>query len=147
MSATDFTTSITVDKPAITVFNAIIDPRGWWGKTIEGKTDELGAEWSYRFKDLHYSLHKTVKLIPGRKVVWHVVDGQLSFVDDKQEWTGTDIVFDITERNNRTVLQFTHRGLVPTGECYDICSDAWSGLIKGSLRNLIETGVGLPDSV
>ena len=147
MSEPDYTTTITVDKSPEQAFEAINNPRAWWGHDIEGRTDRLGEEWSYRYKTLHYSRQKTVELIPGRKVAWHVVEGELSFVADKQEWTGTDIVFDISEADGKTQVKFTHRGLVPTGECYDICSDAWSGLIKGSLRNLIETGSGLPDSV
>jgi hypothetical protein len=35
---------------------------------------------------------------------------------------------------------FTHVGLKPAGECYDTCSDAWTSLIQGSLKQLIETG-------
>jgi hypothetical protein len=35
--------------------------------------------------------------------------------------------------------------LVPKNECYDVCSDAWSSYIKGSLRSLITTGKGQPN--
>jgi hypothetical protein len=37
---------------------------------------------------------------------------------------------------------FTHEGLVQDVECYDACTDAWSGYILGSLRNLIMTKKG-----
>jgi len=147
MSGQDYTTTIAVDKSPMVAFHAINNPRSWWGTEIEGRTDQLGEEWSYRYKAFHYSRQKTVELSPGRKVVWHVVDGELSFVEDKQEWKGTDIIFEISEHDGKTQIEFTHRGLVPTGECYDTCSDAWSGLIKGSLRKLIETGSGAPDSM
>jgi hypothetical protein len=145
-SSADHSTRITVNRTPAEAFAAILDPRAWWGKDIEGNTGVLGEDWTYRYKDIHYSKHQTVELAPGRKVVWHVVDGTLNFVRDKSEWTGTDLVFDIAEKDGRTEVRFTHRGLVPTVECFDICSDTWGGLITGSLRNLIETGVGNPDN-
>ena len=37
-------------------------------------------------------------------------------------------------------MVFTHVGLAPQVECYDTCSDAWTSLIQGSLKQLIETG-------
>ena len=30
-------------------------------------------------------------------------------------------------------------------ECFEACSDAWGGYIKGSLRSLIATGKGQPN--
>jgi hypothetical protein len=147
MPEQDYTTTITVDKSPQAAFEAITNPRAWWGREIEGRTDQLGEEWSYRYQTIHYSLQKTLELDPGRRVVWYVVDGELSFVADKHEWKGTEIVFEISEHAGKTRIQFTHRGLRPTGECYETCSGAWSGLIRGSLRKLIETGVGAPDNL
>jgi len=37
-------------------------------------------------------------------------------------------------------------GLVPEYECYDICQNAWTNYIQNSLRNLIVTGKGQPNS-
>jgi hypothetical protein len=55
------------------------------------------------------------------------------------------MVFEIAEKKNQTQVRFTHLGLVPAYECYDICFDAWSGYIGKSLRNLIATGKGQPN--
>jgi hypothetical protein len=88
-----------------------------------------------------------VELVPGKKVAWHVVDANLSFLRDKTEWTGTTIVFEISPRGDQTEIRFTHVGMAPEVECFDICSNAWGGLIRGSLRSFIEEGVGDPDSV
>ena len=82
----DFSTVILVDQTPKAAFDAINNPRAWWGQDIDGNTDVIGEEWSYRYKDMHYSMHRTVELVPGRKVVWHVVDGTLNFVHDKSEW-------------------------------------------------------------
>jgi hypothetical protein len=84
------------------------------------------------------------EFIPGRRVVWHVSDSYIAFVKDKTEWDDTEVVFDVTEKDGRTEVRFTHVGLVPAYECFDICSDAWGSYITGSLRSLITTGQGDP---
>ena len=58
----------------------------------------------------------------------------------------TIIIFEITEKNNKTQIGFTHLGLVPDYECFDACSNAWSHYIGESLLNLITTGKGQPNS-
>ena len=135
-----YTTSFVVDQSPEAVFAAINNVRAWWTGDITGTTDRLGAEFTYRYADIHRSTQKITELMPGRKVVWLVTDGYLSFVADKTEWTGTTIVFDIAEKAGKTELRFTHVGLLPAGECYDSCSNAWGSLINGSLKSLITTG-------
>ena len=80
-----------------------------------------------------------------RRVAWHVVDAYLDFVEDKSEWTGTDITFDITPARGGSEVRFTHVGLAPGVECFDSCSNAWGFYITGSLRNLIAGGQGEPN--
>jgi hypothetical protein len=74
-----------------------------------------------------------------------VLDGYLNFTQDKTEWTGTDITFDISAKDAGTEVRFTHAGLVPQHECFDSCSSAWSFYISTSLRNLITSGAGQPN--
>ena len=137
MNSQNFTTSFTVDQTPEEAFAAINNVRGWWTGDIEGGTDKLGDEFTYRYQDIHYSKQKLTELVPGRKVAWTVLDSRLNFVEDKSEWNGTNIVFEIARRGDQTEVRFTHRGLVPEGECYDACSSAWGSYINGSLRGLI----------
>jgi hypothetical protein len=142
MNDHNFSTTILVDQTPEEAFAAINNVRGWWSGVIEGSTDELGGEFTYRYKDLHYSKQKITELIPGKKVTWLVSDATLNFVEDKSEWNGTTIVFEIAKKGNKTEVNFTHVGLVPDDECYGACSSAWGSLIQGSLRSLIATGTG-----
>jgi hypothetical protein len=146
MTTANFTTSIIVDKPANEVFNAINNVRGWWSEEIEGSTDKLNEEWAYHYQDVHRTKMKTVELIPDQTVVWLVMDNYFNFTKDKDEWKGNKIVFDITEKDNKTHLQFTQIGLVPEYECYDICENAWNTYIQKSLYSLIMAGTGQPNS-
>jgi hypothetical protein len=141
----DYTIAFSVDQTPEEAFDAINNVRGWWSGEIDGDTDRLGAEFTYRYKDVHRSTQKITEFVPGKKVVWHVVDGYLDFVKDKSEWKGTDIVFDIAGKDGKTEVRFTHVGLVPAEECYGECSNAWGFYINSSLRSLITTGKGVPN--
>src|SRR5260370_1715419 len=112
MKNQNFTTTISVDRSPEDVFAAINNVRGWWSGEIEGDTDKLGAEFTYRYKDVHRTRQKVTEFIPDKRVVWHVLDSDLNFVKDKSEWSGTDIVFDISESAGKTEVRFTHVGLV-----------------------------------
>jgi len=146
MKKQNFTTTLTVGQTPEEAFAAINNVRGWWSGEIEGGTDKLGAEFTYRYKDVHRSKEKITEFIPGKKVVWHVLESHLSFVEDHSEWNDTDIIFDISEKEGKTEVCFTHLGLVPQYECYGSCSNAWGTLINGNLRKLITTGKGQPDA-
>ena len=140
----NYTTTFTVDKTPKEVFAAINNVRGWWtGEPgIEGNTEKLGDEFTYRYTPHHYSKQKITEFIPGKKIVWLVVDCSINFVKDKSEWKGTKITFEIAKKGDKTEVRFTHVGLVPDIECYGACSNAWGSYIKSSLRNLISKGKG-----
>ena len=143
MKNENFTTTFSVDQTPKEAFNAINNVRGWWSEEIEGSTDKVG-EFRYHYQDVHRCTIKITELVPGERVVWHVVDNYFKFVKDKSEWKDTDIVFDIAKKGDKTEVRFTHVGLGPAYECYAVCSDAWGTYINGSLRNLITKGKGQP---
>ncbi len=84
MKKQNFTTSFTVDQTPQQAFDAINNVRGWWAGKFEGRTDTLGAEFTYHYKDMHYSKQKITELVPGRKVVWLVVDSALNFIKEQE---------------------------------------------------------------
>ncbi len=146
MSDQNYTTAFLVDQTPEEAFAAINNVRGWWSGEIEGDTDKLGAEFTYRVPDVHYCKMKITKFIPGKKVVWHVLNSDISYTEVKNEWDDTKITFEISKKGSKTEVRFTHVGLVPAYECYSDCSNAWGALINGSLRKLITTGKDQPNA-
>ncbi|WP_347049671.1 SRPBCC family protein [Flavobacterium olei] len=146
MSVQDFTTTIVLDQSPETVFKAIQNVRGWWSEEIEGKTAELNDEFNYHYEDIHRCKIKLTEVIPNEKMVWLIQENYFSFTQDDTEWTNTKAVFEISTENNKTKLVFTHQGLVPDYECYEVCKSGWTNYIQNSLQKLITTGKGEPNS-
>jgi uncharacterized protein YndB with AHSA1/START domain len=144
MSNISYATRFTVDATPQAVFDAVTNPKGWWAKDIEGDTAAKGDEFVQTYGDMHRCRIRVTEAVPGEKVSWYVLENYFSFTEDKTEWTGTTITFDIKENDDGTEVAFTHEGLVTGYECYDVCSNAWGSHINGSLRDLIVTGKGDP---
>lgn len=140
-----FTMSITVDQSPHSVFEAVTNVRGWWSETITGDTAQLNDEFEFEVKDVHYSKQRLIEVIPDQRVVWLVTEADMTFIEDRDEWKGTKVIFDITNDGSKTKLTFTHEGLVPAIACYKACMPAWTQYIEHSLKQLIETGVGDPN--
>ncbi|WP_114907142.1 SRPBCC family protein [Ornithinimicrobium murale] len=144
MNTNDLTITFSVDQTPEQAFAAINDVASWWSGGVEGSTTAVGDEYSYRVPDLHYSAFRVTEFEPPRRVAWLVTDSYLGFTKDPEEWTGTTVLFDVAEVGGRTQVTFTHEGITPEVECYDVCSTAWSDYITQSLRARIESGSGLP---
>src|SRR3546814_14696463 len=113
MENQDFKTTLVVDATPREVFNAVNNVRGWWSENIEGSTDKATDEFQYHYQDVHRSKIKITELTPDKKVVWHVLVNHFKFIEDKNEWKGTNVIFDISEQEGKTQLEFTNRRLVP----------------------------------
>lgn len=141
MKKENFTYSFTSSKTPGEIFELLLDIEQWWSglyeETIKGKSHKLNDEFSFEAGNgIHYSKQKLVELIPGKRIVWQVTDSKLNFLTDPGEWANTKICFDISGEGNKTMVTFTHDGLVPRIECYDQCSDAWTGYLDNLMKKL-----------
>jgi len=145
MANQDFSTQFTVSQTPKQVFDAINNVRGWWSEEIEGGTQNLNDVFTYHYRDVHRCKMRLIEVVPEKKVVWLVLDNYFKFTQDKDEWKGNTIEFEITAKDGQTQVRFTQHGLVPAYECYDVCNNAWTGYVGSSLRDLIMTGKGKPN--
>ncbi len=147
MKDKNYNTTYLVSQSPKKIFNAIINVREWWSglysEEIEGSSDKLNDEFTFRAGGgLHYSKQKLVEIIPNKKIVWLVTESELSFIGKKDEWTGTKLCFEFSEKGDNTEVRFTHVGLVPQIECYDNCSVAWSDYLEKFLAPLASNAKG-----
>jgi hypothetical protein len=145
MNTADFTTSILVSQTPQEAFNAINNVRGWWSEEIEGNTDKLNEVFNYHFEDVHRCQLKITEMVPNERVVWHVLNNYFKFTKDEKEWTGTNMIFEISKQGDKTHIRVTHQGLTPEYECFDICQNSWTMYVQESMYNLITTGKGKPN--
>lgn len=145
MKNNNFTLTLTTEKNPKDVFKAITNVRGWWSgyydEEFAGPTEKLGDEFTFHAgPGLHYTKQKLVEVIPNKKLVWLVTESELTFVNEKHEWTGTKLIFDIAEKDGKTELIFTHEGLTPEFECYEACAPSWTEYLRNKLLPLINSG-------
>ena len=144
MAVSDFTYTLLTDQTPQKVFQAINNVRAWWSgyysEEIRGGTEKLNDEFSFRAAaGAHYCTLKLVEVIPNKKVVWLVTESELSFLEQKDEWTDTKVIFEISKKGGKTQLVFTHVGLTPEVECYESCAPAWTQYLQNRLLSLINT--------
>ena len=144
MQEQDYSISINVDASAAEAFKAINSVTKWWTENLEGSSQKLNDEFTVRFGEVHVSTQKIIEFVPDKKVVWLVSYSNLNFIKDNNEWTGTKVIFEVSQEDKKTTVKFTHLGLAPRKECFDACSGAWNQYIEGSLLSLINTGKGQP---
>jgi hypothetical protein len=141
MEKKDYTAALEVAQSPITVFNAINEVTKWWSIDFEGNSTKRNEEFIVNHPGQHYSKQKLVEFIPGKKIVWLVTDSQLCWLKgDPREWTNTKMIFDISSKDDKTVLHFTHQGLVPGKECYAMCARGWDIVVKEWLFHFIKVG-------
>ena len=145
MNHKDYQTSIIVNVTAKEAQGAINKVSEWWTKEaagvkteFEGQSTKLNDEFVLRHGENHYSKQKLIEVIPDKKVVWFVTDSKLNWIEkDRYEWTGTKMIFELNYQGGKTVLKFTHQGLVPEKECYEHSVQFWDMVIKEWLFNFI----------
>jgi hypothetical protein len=150
MKQQDYQCSITADVTAAEAFESISHVSAWWAKKLEGHSESLHDIFTVRFGDTYVTFEIT-EFVPEKKVVWHVTDCYLPFVEDKNEWTGTSIIWEISAvadstsaAGDSTRVSMTHSGLVPEVECFEQCQKGWNRYIKESLFKYLTERVGLP---
>jgi len=137
----NYTATIEVEKSPQVVFDCLKEVPKWWSRDFKGNSTKLNDEFVISHPGRHYSKQKLTDVIPGKRLVWFVTDSELSWIEnDKHEWTNTKMIFVITHHGGKTVVNFTHEGLVPEKECYAMCQQGWDMVIKDRLFHFITDG-------
>jgi Activator of Hsp90 ATPase homolog 1-like protein len=145
MTKQDYRNSITAPVSATEAYDKIARVSEWWGKDFEGSTRYVGDKYTIRFGETWVEF-KITEAVPDKKLVWHVVDSCLPWLNDKTEWNDTSVIFELSSDNGHTTVTMTHEGLAPEVECYSNCQKGWNFYIGESLYAFLTTGSGKPNS-
>ena len=139
----DYRCEITAPVAAKKAFETIGRVSEWWATNFEGRAQRLNDEFTVRWGETFVTFRVT-EFVPNAMVAWTVTDCYLGWLKDKTEWTGTKAVWQLSEKDHATTIQFAHMGLVPAVECYGMCVKGWDQYVKGSLLQLLTGHTGQP---
>jgi hypothetical protein len=147
MKKKDFQYSFTAPVSPGEALECINDVQAWWAKQFEGSSSKLHDVFIVRFggPDDTFVRFEITELIPGKKVVWYVTDCYLHWINDKHEWTGTEISWEVEPNGKGATIRMTHHGLTPEAECFSDCQAGWTHHIRDSLYKYMTEQVGLPE--
>jgi len=110
----------------------------WWTENVSGSS-KVGDTITFAFKtksgDLLGEMQMKVdQLSQGERVQWTCLSGPA-------EWIGTQIVFNLSQQKEYTIVNFAHANWKEVVEFTGHCSTKWAVFLM-SLRELVETGKG-----
>lgn len=147
MPQQDYSLSLSAPVSASEAYDKIARVSEWWSKKFEGSARNLGDVFTVRFGEMPdetFVDFKIIDAVPGCKVVWHVTNSYLPWLNDKSEWNDTSVIFEIAARQSETTVTMTHEGLTPEVECFETCERGWNHYFGQSLKQFLNDGQGMP---
>ena len=131
-----YQTSIEIDCPGAKVFYAISrDINAWWGKQDQA-INEVGITFTVSWGVPWYKF-EVEEFIPNEGMIWKCIDANqvIEGLDNVQkEWVGTRVIWRLEQiAPSKTLLRFTHEGIVPEFICFDFCTKTWEHFLHRSL--------------
>lgn len=132
-----------IKAPVSKVYEALSTVEGiasWWTKNTTGFS-KPGEKVNVRFlepdgKEKGSMDFEVIELVPKSKVQWRFTAGPA-------EWIGTDVIFDLSQDGDYTIVLFNHKNWRELVEFTYHCSMKWA-IFMLSLKELLETGEGRP---
>lgn len=146
MAATNYKNSMTVPASPAAVFSALTTGIAvWWSEDYNGAAAKVGDEFTVRFTGRNTISMRITELVPNKKITWLCTDFYIDVpveLEDKKEWIGTKVIWEISKEGDSTKLDMVHEGLTPVFECWQFCEGGWNRYV-GSLKNVLEGGIGV----
>jgi len=120
------------------IYEAITTKPGvanWWTVQTEigSKVGDINI---FDFGNSYHNEMKIVDLQPDKRVWWKCLVGD-------KEWIGTNLVFELEEKNDETILRFEHNNWKEETDFFASCNYQWAYYMR-SLKQYCETGTGTP---
>src|SRR5581483_5950040 len=112
----NYTHDLTRDVDLLPSLTSLEGLASWWTSAVDGDP-RPGGELRFGFAEQH--IHLRVDRADPKQVVWTCLRH-----DKFPEWTDTTITFDLVGGT------FTHEGLIPSCDCYGMCSGGWNHYLR-----------------
>jgi len=135
---------IGIKSPTTKVYEALTSIDGlanWWTKDVQGD-GRIGGKIEFRFR-LTPTGEPTGKVVMEVQELNDSKDVRWRCLEGPAEWVGTDITFQLSEKDNQTIVLFGHRNWREAVEFTSHCSMKWATFLL-SLREYVESGKGKP---
>ena len=129
-----------VKAKASLVFDAFCTPGGldsWWTLQSAGEP-VLGNIYTFYFGEPFDWRAEVSHVVRDKELTWRMV----KTMDD---WQGTTVGFELTEKEGATHVHFFHRGWREASEYFGITNYCWAQLLHG-LKMYVEKGIVIPHS-
>ena len=131
---------VVVSAPLKSVYEAVATTKGlseWWTRDrVRGQSSEGSKVEFYFGSPEPAAVMEVTRLDPEGHVSWSCIEGA-------DEWVGTTLSFQLSHKDDETVVLFTHAGWRAPSEFMAHCSARWAYFLL-SLKSLVETGKGTP---
>lgn len=140
----DYSATIKTTAPPDRAAQAITDDlEQWWSTRIERHPDGFTTRFN--------NSHATFRYAPGETSLtfsWTCTDAHMIIedVDDRAEWVGTRLTWQIVPTRTGSTIRLTHRGLTPDLPCFDVCTRGWQHFFEVSLRDHLNGAAGAPNT-
>ena len=138
---------IIVSNSSSAAYEALTTGFGEWWTTSFDPIRNIGDKVTFRFGPTYWVMQVT-QLIPGQLIeleciqAHHIHEGLPSSIQN--EWKGTSLNWEIHEQGPNTKITFTHNGLDPSMNCFEVCEQGWNFFFNQSLKQYLDTGKGSP---
>ena len=149
MTDQHYTRTISVDATPEEVYFALTTGFENWWTSCNGGFGRVGDRVRFVFPpNVSYWTFEAKTLKPNETVELECIEAHHKIVDkplaSETEWLGSVAQWQIEARSTHTDVRFTHRGLSPDLDCYEVCEAGWNLFFADSLKAYLDTGVGKP---
>ncbi|QNL47869.1 SRPBCC domain-containing protein [Olivibacter sp. SDN3] len=127
-----------IKAPIDTVYKALTSEEGLgrvWTRKLKVKP-EIGFINEFDFDEGYITKMKIIELQENSKIVWECIASD-------QEWFGTGVSFELSEKNNITIIVLRHFNWKELTDYYRYCNYNWAMFLY-SLKTYCENKTGLP---
>ncbi len=149
MKNDNYKRTITVDASLEDVYVALTTGYANWWTPCDREFNKVGDRIKFTFPpNVSYWTFEARILEPNRFVELRCVEAYHKISDkpdaSETEWLGSTVLWKIKSHAEQTKIHFTHYGLTPELDCYDVCESGWDMFFVDSLKSYLDTGVGKP---